>query len=51
MEQVYLASTQSGSRRGERHVFGQSTIGLVKMTKVSESDSDDITMDLTVRQR
>ncbi|MEU7746516.1 hypothetical protein [Nonomuraea sp. NPDC049158] len=32
-------------------VFGQSTIGLVKVTKVSDGDSDYITMDLTVRQR
>ncbi|MEU8146698.1 hypothetical protein [Nonomuraea sp. NPDC048901] len=32
-------------------VFGQNTIGLVKVTKVSEGDSNYITMDLTVWQR
>ena len=48
----YMSSYEADQAKGRLVcIFGQSTIGLVKVTKVSEGDSDYITMDLTVWQR
>ncbi|MFG1965101.1 serine/threonine-protein kinase [Nonomuraea sp. NPDC049028] len=48
----YMSSYEADQAKGRLVcVFGQSTIGLVKVTKVSEGDSNYITMDLTVWQR
>jgi hypothetical protein len=48
----YMGSYAADQAKGRLVcVFAENTIGLVKVTKVSEGASDYITMDLTVWQR